>query len=189
MKFERVFLRSKQFRRDLALIFGLALVVRGLAALPQQQPSYFDAAYYYVNGVNLAEGRGFVEDFVWNYLDHPGPPPQPSHLYWMPLTSILAAVGMIVGGVSYRAAQIPFVVLSALVAPITYWLAYLLAGQRRSSWLAGLLAVFSGFYVPYWTAIDNFTPFAVFGSLALGLAGMENEEWRMEKGLDRVDKS
>ncbi|MCB9098314.1 MAG: hypothetical protein H6632_02155 [Anaerolineales bacterium] len=172
-------MKSKHFWRDLALIFGLALVVRTLTALPQQQPSYFDAAYYYVNGVNLAEGRGFVEDFVWNYLNHPGPPPQPSHLYWMPLTSILAAVGLIAGGVSYRAAQIPFVVLSALVAPITYWLAYLLTGQRWSSWLAGLFALFSGFYGPYWTAIDNFTPFAVFGSMALALAGLENEKWRM----------
>ena len=154
-------------RRDLAWLFLLALGVRLLAAWPQQQPNYMDAAYSYVNAANLAAGRGFVEDFVWNYLDNPDPPPHPSHLYWMPLTSILAWLGMAVGGVSYRAAQIPFVILSAALAPMGYWAARALGGGRRQAWLAGLLAIFSGFYFPFWTAIDNFTPFAVAGSLAL----------------------
>lgn len=141
-----------------------------------------DAAYYYVNAVNLAEGRGFVEDFVWNYLNEPGLPPQPSHLYWMPLTSILAAGGMVVSGLSYRAAQLPFVLLSAALAPLSYIITGLLWQTRLEgadwwrvgrfparwfSWLAGLLAIFSGFYMPYWTAIDNFTPFALSGALAL----------------------
>lgn len=168
----------KSIRRDLLVLFGLALLVRFLAALPQHQPNYMDAAYSYVNAVNLAEGRGFVEDFVWNYLDNPPSPPHSSHLYWMPLTSILAWLGMILGGISYRAAQTGFIILSALLAPISFYVAYVLAGQRWSGWLAGLLAIFSGFYFPFWTAIDNFTPFAVFGSLAIILAwhGMESGE-------------
>ena len=58
----------KSIRSDLVTLFVLALLVRLLAALPQQQPSYMDAAYYYVNATNLAAGRGFVEDFVWIYL-------------------------------------------------------------------------------------------------------------------------
>jgi hypothetical protein len=66
----------------------------------------------------------------------------------------------------------PFVVVSALLAPISYGVAYTLSGQRWSGWLAGLFAIFSGFYFPFWTAIDNFTPFAVTGSLALCLAGL-----------------
>lgn len=164
------------YDRDLVLLLLLALAVRCLAALPQQQPSYFDAIYYYVNGVNLAEGRGFVEDFIWNYLDQPDGLPQPSHRYWMPLTSILAALGMVAGGVYFAAAQIPFILLSALLAPLSYGTAMLLSGQRRHGWLAGLLAIFSGFYFPYWTATDNFTPFALTGSLALILAWLVNGE-------------
>ncbi|MBI1880470.1 MAG: hypothetical protein HYR94_20015 [Chloroflexi bacterium] len=165
-------------------MFILALLIRLLAAWPQQQPNYMDAAYSYVNALNLVAGRGFVEDFVWNYLGQPGLPPQPSHLYWMPLTSILAWWGMAVGGISYRAAQIPFAILSALLAPLTYWTTYALSGQRWFSWLAGLLAIFSGFYFPYWTAIDNFTPFAITGSLALLAAwrGIEDSRWKMEDG-------
>ncbi len=171
-------LKPKIFIRDMCLLFTLALLVRLLAAFPQQQPNYMDAAYSYVNALNLAAGYGFVENFVWNYLDNPAPPPHPSHLYWMPLTSILAWLGMAVGGPSYRAAQIAFIILSALLAPISYWVAWAVSGQRRPSWLVGLLAIFSGFYFPFWTAIDNFTPFAIAGSLSLLMAwqGMTNHQ-------------
>ncbi len=170
-------------KSDLIWLFAIALLMRLLAAWPQLQPNYMDAAYYYVNAVNLVEGRGFVEDFVWNYLNNPGPPPQPSHLYWMPLTSMLAAGGMLLGGVNYRAAQLAFVLLSALLAPISFWVAGRLSGgDRWLSWLAGLLAVFSGFYVAYWAAIDNFAPFAVAGSLALLLAAEAAEKGRKAEG-------
>ncbi len=167
--------------QDLATLFLLALLVRLLTAWPQQQPNYMDAAYYYVNGVNLAEGRGFVEDLAWNYLGEPSRPPQPSHLYWMPLTSILAALSMAVVGTSYRAAQIPFIILSAVLPLISYLTAETLARCRWQSWLAALLTIFSGFYFPYWTAIDNFTPFAVTGALALwlGSRGMGQSAWAL----------
>ncbi len=164
-------MKNRAKKSDYLLLFAIALAARLLVAWFQQQPNYMDAAFYTVNAQNLAAGRGFVQDFVWNYLGDPPPPPQPSNLYWMPLTSILAAAGMVVGGSGYRAAQAPFILLSALLAPISYYVAIALwGGQRRAGWLAGLLAVFSGFYFPFWTAIDNFTPFGIAGSLALLLA-------------------
>ncbi len=166
-------------KSDYIWLLVLALLVRGLAAWPQQQPNYMDAAYYTVTGQNLAQGRGFVEDFVWNYLGHPGPPPQPSHLYWPPLTSLLAAAGMLLGGQSYRAAQAGFVLVSALLAPLAAYAAIALGGRRWHAWLAGLLAIFSGFYFPYWTAIDSFALFGVTGSLALLLAS-ESERMKAE---------
>lgn len=175
-------------------LLALALFIRLLAALPQHQPNYMDEAYYVVTGANLAEGRGFVEDFVWNYLNHPGPPPRPSHLYWMPLTSLLASVGMLAGGPSYRAAQILFIILSALLAPLTFWLTWTLSGQRRPAWLAGLLIIFSGFYFPFWTAVDNFTPFALAGSLALllawrGMATADHRPLTADRGPETADRS
>ena len=54
-------------RRELWLILGLALLVRVLAALPQTQPNYMDAAYYLVGGQRLAQGFGFNDPYVWNY--------------------------------------------------------------------------------------------------------------------------
>lgn len=157
------------FRRDLLVIFALALLARTLAALPQTQPNYMDAAYYTVGGQRLAQGYGFSDPYIWNYLDQPIALPQPGYLYWMPLPSILAAASQVVFGVSYRAAQLPFVLLSALLPLIAYVAAWQLreAARRRHAWLAALLTIFSAFYLPYWGVPESFAPFAVFGALAL----------------------
>ncbi len=161
---------SPPIRREIIILFICALLIRTLAALPQQQPNYMDASYSYVNAVNLVEGEGFTEKFIWNYLGDALAPPRPSHLYWMPLTSMIAATGMIFGGMSYRTAQIPFIILSALLIPLTYWISFSLSKQRWQARLASLFMLFSAFYFPFWTAIDNFTPFALAGALALFFA-------------------
>src|SRR5512140_2598180 len=110
---------THQLRRDRWIIFALALIVRAIAALPQAQPNYMDAAYYTVGGQRLAQGYGFNDPYIWNYLDQPASLPHPSHLYWMPLPSILVAGSAAILGISYRAAQLPFILLSALLPLIT----------------------------------------------------------------------
>jgi 4-amino-4-deoxy-L-arabinose transferase-like glycosyltransferase len=153
--------------RILAGIFALALLIRLLAILPVQQPGYMDAAYSYDIALNLARGQGFVEPFLWNYLDNPSGLPHPSHLYWMPLPTVLAWIGMTLFGQTYQAAQVLFAALSAMLPLVSYWVAVRTTGSRRHGWLAGLLTLFSGFYVLYWGHTDNFTPFALAGSLSL----------------------
>ena len=160
-------------RRDGALVFILALAARVVFALPQAQPGYMDADYYTVGAQQLATGHGFTEPFLWNYLDDPAGLPGPSHQYWMPLPSLLAALSMSVGGTTFRAAQIPFMVLSALLAVIAYAVAWQTSASRRHAWAAAGLAIFSGFYVAYWSVPETFAPFAVFGSLCL---------WAVSKG-------
>jgi 4-amino-4-deoxy-L-arabinose transferase-like glycosyltransferase len=157
---------SKQ-HRDMGLLFAVSLIVRLLTIVPIQEPGYMDAAYSYDIALSLARGDGFVEPFLWNYLDDPAGLPHPSHLYWMPLPSMLAWVGLTILGQSYRAAQVPFVILAALLPVVSYWVAVQTTGRRRHGWLAGLLTLFSGFYVVYWGHTDNFTPFALAGSLSL----------------------
>lgn len=169
-------------RRDVWLIFGLAVLVRGLAALPQAQPNYMDAAYYLAGGQRLAQGYGFNDAYVWHYLDQPTSLPHPSHLYWMPLPSILVATSQSILGVTYRAAQLPFVLLSSLLPLIAYAIAWRVSASRRHAWLAALLTIFSGFYLPYWGVPESFAPFAVFGSLALLLSSQVIKQgggWRL----------
>jgi hypothetical protein len=85
---------------------ALGILAAGTMAVFVRAPGYMDAEYYYASAVELSEGRGFQEPFVWNYLDDAAALPHPSHLYWMPLPSILAAAGMnAIGG--FRAAQLP----------------------------------------------------------------------------------
>jgi len=166
--------------RDMLLVFGLALVVRLLAMLPVQHPGYMDAAYSYDIALNLLDGRGLTEPFLWNYLDDPSGLPHPSHLYWMPLPTLLATLSMIVLGSGYRPAQLPFVVLSALLPVVSYWVAMETGNSRRHAWLAAGLTVFSGFYLRYWGQTDNFAPFALTGSLCLVAA------WRSQQAVTSI---
>ncbi len=152
---------------DLLIVFLLALAVRVLTALPQEQPHYFDAYYYYHVAENLHLGRGFVEDFIWNYLEAPTTVTHPSNLYWMPLPSIIAWLSFTVFGASYRAAQIPFVLLSALLPVMAYYLSYRIYRQRVYAYLAAILTTFAPFYMKYWACPDNFAPFALTSGLSL----------------------
>ncbi len=160
---------GNDLRRDRIIILALALIVRLLAALPQAQPNYMDAAYYTVGGQRLVQGFGFNDPYVWNYLDQPTTLPHPSHMYWMPLPSMLVGISESIFGVSFRAAQLPFILLSALLPLIAFSVAWRVSRSRRAAWIAASLTIFSGFYLPYWGVPESFAPFAVFGSLALYL--------------------
>ncbi|MGQ0601686.1 MAG: hypothetical protein ACT4QE_08330, partial [Anaerolineales bacterium] len=79
-------------RRDLLFIFLLALAVNSVAAVFIVRPAFsMDAHYYFGGALQLARGRGFTEPYVWNYLSPMRALPSPSHVYWMPLTSVAAA--------------------------------------------------------------------------------------------------
>jgi hypothetical protein len=165
--------------RDLFWIVVLGLVVRLFTALPMQRPGYMDASYYVDGALSLYEGRGFNDSFIWNYLDDPAGIPHPSHLYWMPLSSILAYLSFLLFGPTYRAAQVPFGLLSSLLPVLSYLVAYDVSQSRRHAICASLLTLLSAFYVAYWVTPDNFAPFAVAGAFCL---------WALGRGL-RTDKA
>lgn len=163
---ERVRLDAARLRPYLIL----ALVVLGfrlLTALPLERAGYMDASYTVHVGGNLAQGRGLVQDVVWNYLDGTTQLPAPSNLYWLPLPSLLAGGSMALLGNTYRAAQLPFILLSLVPPLFAFYLARRVYRRDDYAWVAGLLTAFSGFYTIYWVSPDNFTPFAVAADLAL----------------------
>jgi hypothetical protein len=96
-------------------ILGL-LAVCGAAAF-QHSPGYMDADYYYMGGTRLAGGYGFTEEILWNYLDDPAGVPHPSHGYWMPLVSLLAAAGMLISGKIEFSSALIFILLAACIPP------------------------------------------------------------------------
>ena len=89
---------GRRLRGPFLLFLVALLIVASLARGATDQPSYTDAYYLFNVGSRLAGGGGFVEDYLWNYLDAPKELPAPSHRYWLPLTSVLAALGMTVFG-------------------------------------------------------------------------------------------
>jgi 4-amino-4-deoxy-L-arabinose transferase-like glycosyltransferase len=152
-------------------LLTLALAVRLATAWPLRQPGYTDAYYYAVGARQLHEGHGFQEPLIWNYLDPPDRLPQPGYSYWLPLTALMGWLGLAALGDTFAALQAPFVLLSALLPLVAYGLAWDLTQKRNHALLAGLLAVFPGFYSHVLVLPDNFCPFALAGSLCLWAAG------------------
>lgn len=170
-------------RRD-ALQFGAVALVLALVTVYvwTSAPTYTDA-YYYINAANrLVTGDGMTDAYLWMYINAPDALPAPSHLYWMPMASWTAAVGMWLWRAPevYWAAQFPFALMLALVGFSAYWLAYDMGGARRHAWVAGIIVILGGFFSRFWGVAETFTPFAAFGVgalIALG-RGMRSRDWR-----------
>ncbi len=162
--------------RTYTLLFVLGLGVSfGIASL-QSLPGYLDSDYYFVGGLQLVEGKGFTEPFLWNYLDDPSGLPHPSHTYWLPLSSILAAISMFVTGQhTYAAARLIFILLAACIPPLTARLALDITNRRDLALTSGLLAVFSVYYAPFLPVTDNYAPFMLLGGLVFLL--IKKERW------------
>lgn len=162
-------------RRSVALFGVVALVValimtRGLIAAP----GYTDAYYHFNAATRLANEQGLTDAYVWTYIGATDRLPMPSHLYWMPLTSVIAGLSMALFGAAgdYAVAQLPFTLMFAGAACVGYWLGWRICGGRRQAWVAGLLMLFSGFYAKFWGEIDTFAPYALIGSLCLAVMGV-----------------
>ncbi len=164
-------------RREYVALALIALLVAGLVAANVPEPAYTDAYYYFNAGRRLASGQGLSDPYVaLTYLGAPEALPGPSHTYWMPLTSLLVALA----GGSFGGAQVILVAMWVALVMLAFWLGASVGGERRHAWAAGLLTLFCGFYVPYLTTTDTFTPFGLFGALsllAMGL-GRARGDWR-----------
>jgi hypothetical protein len=155
----------------LLALLGLGLAV-GVAQF-QHFPGYLDSDYYFAGGVQLANGKGFTEPYLWNYLDEPRGLPHPSHSYWMPLSSMIAAAGLwLTRSQSYQAGRLGFLLLAALVPVVTAALARNFTGRRDLAMASGLLAVFSVYYVPFLPVSDNYGPYLLLGGLYFLMMGL-----------------
>ncbi len=162
-------------RRAYALLGVLALAWGTLLALLLEQPGYTDAYYYFNAAKRLAEGHGLSDPYLWTYFNAPDRLPGPSHTYWMPLESVIAAASMAIGGATFRAAQMLSVLCYAGLVLIVFRLGERLGTRRRNAWVAALLVMFSGFYIPYWVTTDTFALFGLVGALTLVALGRAAE--------------
>jgi hypothetical protein len=152
--------------RTYLILFLSGLILPIILAQFQPKPGYLDSEYYYAGGVQLATGNGFNEPYLWNYLDGTKSLPHPSHTYWFPLASIISAIPMwLFDNPSYAIARIPFIIIAALVVPITAYLAYLFSKRKDLAIISGLFAIFSVYHAPFVGVTDNFSLFMFFGGL------------------------
>ncbi len=162
----------RPYLRDLLIVYLTALLVNGAVAALVRSPGYVDAYYYFNGGMLIAQGR-LVEPYFWNWAAAPPSLPAPAFAYWQPLPSLLAAAGILLAGGAdpFEAAQAVYIALGSLVPALAYLVAAQI-GERGHALIAGLLAVFGGFYAIYWSLPESFTPYALAGGGALLLAGL-----------------
>ncbi len=186
--------------RPYPVLFGTALIVRLLGMLVVRQPGFVDAYYYYQIAANWHAGLGLTETTVWNYqvgglfdpaaqaVSVAGNLAHPAFSYWTPLATLLIIPFFAVFGATFWAASLPFILCSAALPPLAYWLGKLLFGpeQRRYSWLMAVVMLFAGRYFLFWNAPDNFAPFALISLLTLAfiyLGLYRNDRWLPVVGL------
>jgi 4-amino-4-deoxy-L-arabinose transferase-like glycosyltransferase len=166
-------------RRDLLVLFGLALATRLGAALLVGYAPYTDPAYYALVAERLADGHGFTVPVLWSFLEVGGRLPVdpvlpvPSNGHWMPLTSIVAAPFVALLGPwlgDWRAAQVPMIVLAAALVPFTYVVGRELWGSRAVGLAAAVLALLAGPLLVMYPLVDNFAIFGACGAAALWCA-------------------
>jgi len=163
-------------------LFALALAARAVTALLFSDPIYPDAYYYSLLARGLAAGNGFQVDYIWNFVDVGGRLPAegilpiPSNAHWMPLAALIQVPFIWLLGPSSLASMLPFLIVAATVAPLTYLIGTDAGMARWQAAAAGLLIVVPGWVAPYLVQPDNFSLFMLLGALALwlcarGLAG------------------
>ncbi|MBI5955096.1 MAG: hypothetical protein HY865_25855 [Chloroflexi bacterium] len=152
--------------RTYLFLFLFGLIFTSVISYFEPHPGYLDADYYYAGGIQLATGKGFNEPYLWNYLDGVSSLPHPSHSYWAPLSSIIAALGMqLTGQINFTSARLFFILIAAIVPPLTAALAYTFSQRRDLAIASGMLAIFSVYHAPFVGVTDNFSPFMLFGGL------------------------
>jgi len=163
--------------RHYVILFLIGLAVPFAVAQYQTLPGYMDADYYFAGGIQLATGKGFTEPYIWNYLSDPQELPTPSHTYWMPLASIVSAIGMwLASQTTYFAGRFPFILLSACVPILTATLAFDISKDRLVAMSAGFLSIFSLFYAPFMPVPDNYAIFMLLGAAFLLLV-QKKQKW------------
>ena len=160
----------------LLLVAGL-LVRLGLALLAEH-PGLFDPNHYYNLARNLAEGRGFVVDYIWQYHQKPAGVTHPVD-YWMPLAAVWPALSMRVLGIALLPALLPNILFSTALVALTGLIARVAGLSRRAQLMAMALILFLPDYVLGAVRTDTTAGYALFCGLALLCLyrGMQGRPW------------
>ena len=152
-----------------ALCCVATMIAKFVINEPRVAVNHGDISFYYVVAKNLAEGRGFVIDYIWNFWNHPEGIPTPSNVWWMPLPSALCALGMKLFGVSYTVAQGTMIVASSVMPLVMYLLGRELFRNVAVGLLGATVAVTFHLFMDQPSAPLSHGPFVVLCSLSLWL--------------------
>jgi hypothetical protein len=162
------------------VLFLVALGVRVIAGLAFPGPAYLDSYYYTEVARQLAAGHGFSVDFIWAFVEVGGGIPShpvlpvPSNAHWLPLASLIQVPFIWLLGPMALASTLPFWLLGAAMAPLTFWIGRDAGLDRPASVVAALLVAAPGALTPFMAQPDNFGLYGFLGAAAL---------WACSRGL------
>jgi hypothetical protein len=165
------------------VLYGLALIVRlGLIAhFPD--PAYPDSYYYVDVARALFAGHGFNIDLIWIFPEVGGHIPAnavlpiPSNAHWMPLASLVQLPFMAVLGAVPWASALPFALIGATAAPLTWAMARDAGAQGVIAIGAGILVAIPVLTATFMVQPDNFSLYQplVLASLWMGARGLKGD--------------
>ncbi len=169
--------------RTAVALYAFALLVRLVLIGLFPDPAYVDS-FYYVNVARaLHAGQGFNIDFIWTFVDlggalpaNPGLPIA-SNAHWMPLASLVQVPFLFILGVNAWASALPFALIGALAAPLTWAFAGEAGARREVRIGAALLVAIPAASLVFMAQPDNFALYQtiVVGALWLGARGLKGD--------------
>ncbi|HYI21783.1 MAG TPA: hypothetical protein VEX62_04020 [Candidatus Limnocylindrales bacterium] len=156
-------------------LFGIAFAVRAVVGSMFVGPAYPDSYYYAHVAEQLAAGKGFVTQYLWNLDDigrlvpAPGVLPATANGFWMPLAEIVQVPFVWLLSAGPLAAALPFWIIGALAAPLTFLVGRDAGLSRFQAVAAALLVCAPGGLTPFMSQPDSFGLFMTLGVLALWL--------------------
>lgn len=163
------------------VLYGLALLVRLVLIGHFPDPAYPDSFYYVDVARALVDGAGFTIDLVWIFPEVGGTIPAqptlpiPSNAHWMPMASLVQVPFLALLGPTAIASALPFALIGALAAPMTWAMARDAGASAMVAAGAGLLVAIPVLSVVYMAQPDNFSLFQplVLGALWMGARGLK----------------
>ncbi len=157
-------------------LYGFALLVRFALFAVHPDAAYPDSFYYVDVARALQAGHGFNIDFIWSFVDVggriPADPmlPIPSNAHWMPLASLVQLPTMWLLGATALASSLPFILIGAVAAPMTWFLAREVGAGDRIALAAAVAVAVPGAAAIFMVQPDNFSLYQPLGTAALWLA-------------------
>jgi len=162
-------------------LYVLAVAVRLVLVAVFPDPAYVDSAYYVDVAQQVAAGHGFNVDFIWIFPEVGGGIPAnpvlpiPSNAHWMPLASIVQVPFIWLLGPTGFASALPFALLGAIAAPLTWAIARDAGARTAVAVGAGVLIAIPGLMTIFMSQPDNFGLYQplVAGALWMAARGLK----------------
>ncbi len=152
-------------KKNYFILFFSSLLLFSVNFIFQKTPGFMDSEYYFMGGKYLTMGQ-FDAPVVWNYLDNPTSLPHSLFTYWMPFPAIISMISMVIfNKETFLFGRLLFWIIAAGIPPLTLYFSFMIFKNKFSAWIAALLAIFSGFYLKFYTIPETVTIYIFLGGL------------------------